>query len=66
MALKTPIEMAELYQTAIEKVLSGQKWTIGDKTFEYPDLGELEKRFLYWRNTALQGGGVKIRSGHKI
>lgn len=54
MALKSNQEMAELYQMAIEKLVSGgvASYTIAGRTFTRLNLGELEKVFRYYKELA--------------
>lgn len=54
MALKSNLQMAEMYQEAIEKLVSGgvASYTIAGRTFTKLNLGELEKAFHYWKGQA--------------
>jgi hypothetical protein len=53
MALKTNLEMCEIYQTAIIKIAEGyQSYTIGEgpesKTFTRADIEKLQEKFNFW------------------
>jgi hypothetical protein len=57
MALKTNLEMAELCQTAIIKILgSAQSYSIGEgpesKTYTMADMNALQAQFKYWKRLA--------------
>lgn len=55
--LKTPREMAEQYQTAIDNLITGKlaSYSIpGRGTFTKHSLAQLESAYKYWRNLAEQ------------
>lgn len=54
MALKTNEQMAEMYQDAIAKLVSGgvQSYTIAGRTFTKLQLAELERAFRYYKDLA--------------
>lgn len=64
MALKTNEQMAEMYQDAIAKLVSGgvASYTIAGRTFTKLNLGELEKGFQYYKTKAEEdkNGGLFV------
>jgi hypothetical protein len=65
MAVQTYTEQLEAVQTAIEKVLAGQSYSIGGRTLTRADLDSLTKREQYLRAMVDRenNGGVKYRRG---
>jgi len=68
MALKTNLEMCEIYQTAIIKIAeNSQSYTIGEgpesKTYTRADIGKLQEQFNFWHKRYLaetRGSGIQF------
>jgi len=54
MAFKTATQMAEMYEAAIEALVTGrtQSYSIAGRSFNRLDLSALEKLYQYWRSRA--------------
>lgn len=65
MALKTPLEMAQMYQDAIVRVLDGQEVWIGQKRHRMADLDALQRGYDHWRavHAGSQGQGLAWVTG---
>jgi hypothetical protein len=65
MAVQTYSQQLEAVQAAIEKVLTGQSYSIGGRTLTRADLDSLTKREQYLRAMVDRenGGGIKLRRG---
>jgi len=65
MAIKTTVEQLEEVQTAIAKVLSGQAYSIGNRSLTMADLDALHTReeVLLSRYRSEQSGGLIMTHG---
>ena len=59
MPLKTPQEMAEMYQAAVEALVTGgiSSYSIGGRSFTLNNLGQLEDLLRYWTSKAAEQSG---------
>lgn len=65
MAVQSYTEQLEAVQTAIEKVLQGQSYSIGGRTLTRANLADLQKREQWLRTMVAReaGGGIAMRRG---
>lgn len=53
------------WMNAESTISAGQAYTIGSRSYQYANLGEVREHLQFWRDevTRLERGGIRIRQG---